>query len=296
MNTPSNGAMKPRPAALLSAERAHAVAIQADVLALLPDPASARTCLDIAEDASRAIDGRMGAAHVGADPAAMMADPEEIGLQMLRDLDEGSPRERFERVARVFEEWKEATPARREILLDDCRGDLAGCVRRECHESGLVVAPAHGNMDARDVLHDVLFNEGKLVLVPPADGYAGNLVSHVVIGWKPHAHARDAVVAARRWLAAAERITVLCVDDTADGRYQLTAREMLAQLDVEGKVVAIGSGRRPVGEAILAFAGSAHATCLVIGAYRHGYLMELLFGRVTPYLLAHAGLALMMKH
>lgn len=270
--------------------------IHADVIALLPDSASAHTCLDIAEDAARAIQGRMAAAHIGADPEAMFAAPEEIDLQMLRDLEEGTPRERLERVERAFNEWKGGKAARRETPLDDCRGDLALCVTSECHKTGLVVAPAHGSMDARDAFQNVLFNERKLVLVPPTGGYAGNLLRHVVIGWKPYAHARDTVVAARRWLAAAERVTVLCVDDKPDGSYQFTARELLAQLDLEADVVAINSEGRSVAEAILDFAASTNATCLLIGAFRHGYFLELLLGRVTRYLLSHAPLPLMMKH
>jgi hypothetical protein len=86
-----------------------------------------------------------------------------------------------------------------------------------------------------------------------------------LIGWKPHAHARDAVVAARRWLVAAERVTVLCVNDKPDGNYQFTARELLDQLGVKGDVVAISPEGRPVGEAVLDFANSAHATCLLVG-------------------------------
>jgi nucleotide-binding universal stress UspA family protein len=295
--TASNGSdTNAAQAAVMLAERVRELTAHADVLALLPDPASAHRCLDIAEDAARAIDGRMAAAHVGADPERMIAAPEEIDLQLLRAMDEGSPLQRLERVTRVFENWKHDQPDRRSLLLDDCRGDLDRCVTRECHETALVVTPYQGNMDARDAFHDLLFNERKLVLVPPAQGYAGNLLRHVVIGWKPHDRARDAVVAARRWLAVAERITVLCVNDRPDDRYQFTARELLAQLGLKGNVVAIRSENRSVGEAILAFASTANATCLVIGAFKHGYFLELLLGRVTRYLLSHAGLPLMMKH
>ncbi|OHV72794.1 universal stress protein [Ensifer sp. LCM 4579] len=295
MNTePSNGSeTNGRPRAT---GQVHALAVQADVLALLPDPQSARTCLEVAEDAARAIGGRMGAAHVGADPGAMVAAPEEADVQMLRELEEGTPLERLDRVERAFEAWRQESPVRNGVPFDDCRGDLAGCVRRECRESGLVVAPAHGNMDARDAFHDVVFNEGKLVLVPPAGGYAGNLLSHVVIGWKPHAHAEGAVAAARRWLVAAERLTVLCIDDTANAHYQNSARDLLAGHGLIGEVVAFGSGRRSVGETILGYASATQASCLLIGAYRHNYLMELLLGRVTRYLLTHTRLPLMMKH
>ncbi|MBX4908913.1 MULTISPECIES: universal stress protein [Rhizobium] len=298
MNTsPSNGRdAKTLPPAVISALRVHELTAHADVIALLPDPASARICLDIAEDAARAINGSMAAAHVGADPERMIAAPEEIDLQMLRDMDEGSPQQRLERVISVFESWKKVNPGRSDLLLDDCRGDLGRCVTSECHESALVVTPYHGNMDARDAFHDLLFNERKLVLVPPAGCYSGHLLQRVVIGWKPHDHARAAVVAARRWLAVAEHVTVLCVNDKPDGSYQFTARELIAQLGLKGDIVAIRSEGRPVAEAILDFAGSVGATCLLIGAFKHSYFLELLLGRVTRYLLSHARLPLMMKH
>ncbi|MQW90482.1 universal stress protein [Sinorhizobium saheli] len=287
---PDQGETTELPAA--PAERGSPSHPRADVLALLPDPASARACLDMAEDAARAVRGNMAAAHIGADPERMIAAPEEIDLQRLRDLDEGSPQHRFECVSRVFEDWKQASPDRKPFRFKDCRGDLGRCVAGECRESALVVMPARGSLDARDAFHDVLFNEGKLVLVPPAGAYAGHLLRHVVIGWRPHANVRGAVVAARPWLASAERITVLCVDEN----HQSTASELLAELDLAGDVVSIRSQGRPVGKAILDFAATVDATCLLIGAYRHGYLIELILGRDTRYLLAHRPLPLMMKH
>jgi len=293
---PSNDDKKNRPARSDLLASAHSAAVQADVLALLADPATARICLDIAEDASRAIGGRMAAAHVGADPKAMIAAPEELELQMLRELHEGSPRERWEHVERLFEEWRTLRPDRREILLDDCRGDIDRCVSGECRETALVVTACHGNMDTRDAFHDLLFNERKLVLVPPSNEYAGDLVRHILIGWKPHPYAHGAVVAARRWLAAAGQITVLCVNDKAGGRYQQTARELLAELGLKGNIVAIRSEDRPVAETILDFAGSVGATCLLTGAFKHSYFLELFLGRVTRHLLAHTTLPLMMKH
>lgn len=267
-----------------------------DVLALLPDPAFARECLDIAEDAARAVQGTMAAARVGADPEGMIAAAEEIDLQMLRDMTEGSPLQRSERIMHVFQDWRQDNPDRKDVLLDDCHGDLDRCVTVECHATALVVTPRHGNMDARDALHDILFKEHKLVLVPAPGPYAGNLLGHVVIGWKPNEHAQRAVVAARRWLAAADRTTMLCVNDRADGSYQSTARELLTQLGLGGDVVAISSGSRSVGETILDFAKSADATCLLIGAFKHGYFLELLLGRVTRYLMSHSTLPMMMKH
>ncbi|MGO7443021.1 universal stress protein, partial [Rhizobium ruizarguesonis] len=38
------------------------------------------------------------------------------------------------------------------------------------------------------------------------------------------------------------------------------------------------------------------ATCLLSGAFKHGYVLELLLGRVTRYLLSHATVPMMIKH
>ncbi|WEX74595.1 hypothetical protein PYH37_002039 [Sinorhizobium numidicum] len=122
-------------------EQARGLTARADVFALLPDPASVQLCLDVAEDAANAVQGTMAAAHVGADPEGMIASAEEIDLQMLRDVEEGSPLQRFERVTRAVEIWKQRKPSRETLFLDDCRGDLPRCVRSECHDAALVVAP-----------------------------------------------------------------------------------------------------------------------------------------------------------
>ncbi|WP_151613111.1 universal stress protein [Sinorhizobium alkalisoli] len=42
-------------------------------------------------------------------------------------------------------------------------------------------------------------------------------------------------------------------------------------------------------------ANAVQASCSLIGAYWHNYLMEQLLGRVTRYLLTHARLPLMIK-
>jgi nucleotide-binding universal stress UspA family protein len=34
----------------------------------------------------------------------------------------------------------------------------------------------------------------------------------------------------------------------------------------------------------------------LIGAFKYGYLLELLLGRITPYVLSHAPMPVMMRH
>lgn len=108
------------------------------------------------------------------------------------------------------------------------------------------------------------------------------------IGWKPHDDAQGA--------PPGDGLTVRCVNDKPDGSYQSTARELADQLGLDGALVAINSRTRSVGEAIFDFAKSVNATCLLIGAFKHGYLLELLLGRITHYLLSHSPHPFMMKH
>ncbi|MBB3964683.1 universal stress protein [Rhizobium metallidurans] len=268
----------------------------AEVLALLPDPMTARLCLDLAEDAAHAIHGCMAAAHIGSEPMTLVFSAEEIDLIQLRDHAEGSSRQRFEQVNQAFVTWRRRDPQRRTVFLDDCRGDVARCVATECAASELVVTSSHGNADAQDAFRSVVFSQHKLVLMPPTrDYYQGNLFGHVVIGWRQHGHAEDTLVAARRWLSAAARITVLCVDDT-DGKAKASAEALLERLALHGQVVAMASGSGSIGKAIVDFARTEKATCLLIGAFRHGYVLELLFGRITRYVLSHATMPVMMKH
>jgi nucleotide-binding universal stress UspA family protein len=50
------------------------------------------------------------------------------------------------------------------------------------------------------------------------------------------------------------------------------------------------------GEALLAKAHTLSADLLVMGAYRHSPLRELLLGGVTRYMLGHADLPILMRH
>jgi nucleotide-binding universal stress UspA family protein len=263
----------------------------ADVLALLPDPATAPLCLDIAEDAARAVQGCMGS-----EPLSLILSAAEIDLIQLRDRAEGLSRRRFDQVNQAFLDWRRGSIARRTVFLDDCRGDIERSVATECIESQLVVTARHGNIDARDAFRSVVFHAHKLVLVPPPRGYGGHLLGHVVIGWRPQDNARDTIIAAKRWLAVADRVTVLCIDDTADRHYQASAVALLAQLGINAQIAAVRSGKRSVGETIVDFVRTENATCLLIGAFKHSYVLELLLGRITQHVLSHTSVPVLMKH
>ena len=59
-------------------------------------------------------------------------------------------------------------------------------------------------------------------------------------------------------------------------------------------VLSIGSG--PFGELLLGRARELGADLLIMGAYAHSPLREMLLGGVTRTVLAHAGLPVLLRH
>ncbi len=266
-----------------------------NVVVLLPDQVTARACLDLGEAAALAVGGAMRAVHIGADPMAMLGSAEEMDIQLLREASEGTANERLARIRGIFEDWRREAPGRSQAGWRDCSGEIDRCVAAECADADLVVAPRTGNLDARDVVHAVLFQSHRLALLPPYRPGPADFLRHVVIGWKPDDHARRGVQAAKPWLAAAARVTAVCVND-GSRTYRSTAAQWLAQSGIAAEIVGFDSGPQSVADALAGYAASIGASCLLTGAYRHGQFLEMLLGRVTHSLLTHAEIPLLMMH
>jgi hypothetical protein len=63
------------------------------------------------------------------------------------------------------------------------------------------------------------------------------------------------------------------------------------------RIIAIdSSGTRSTGQTLVDFAREEEATCLLIGAFKHSYFLELLLGRITRYVLRTRPMPVMIKH
>jgi len=267
------------------------------IVVVLPDADTAQACLDLGEIAAIAVGGAIAAVHIGADPTKMIAGTEEIDLQFLRERYEGTVKERVSRIKCVFDQWTTAKAGRDKIVWRDCTGDVDQCVTHESETADLLVVPRTGSLDARDVVHSILFREHKLCLLPTyRQSVAGNFLDHVLVAWKPEDNIRRTLEAAVNWLAHAQKITVVCVDDDKQGSAEAAAVEQFGRMGIRTTTVAIRSGPESVADALIGYAASIGATCIVAGAYRHGELVEMVWGQVTRQLIAHAQLPLLMMH
>lgn len=161
----------------------------------------------------------------------------------------------------------------------------------------LIVIARPGTEDdrgMRQVFRTALLKTGRPVLVVPPGGLTRqNFGRRVAVAWRQDEHTAKAVVPALRYIARAERVFVLAgmrKDGAPAVPDVLTEHEVPAELHV----MPIGPG--VFGQALLAKAHDLAADLLIMGAYAHSSLHNLVYGGVTRFMLEHADLPVLMRY
>jgi nucleotide-binding universal stress UspA family protein len=135
------------------------------------------------------------------------------------------------------------------------------------------------------------------VLVIPREGEVAVPGSRILIAWKPHRQAARAVHEALPLLEKAERVTVLSVvpaeHDFVPGA-DLATR--LGRHGVEVEVRSDLGTEGNIGEVILATARDIDCNLIVMGAYGHSRLREMVLGGVTHHVLNHTTIPVLTSH
>lgn len=170
-------------------------------------------------------------------------------------------------------------------------GDFLGSFARAAHTADLVVT---GQMqgDVLDALApqltEYLITEaGGPVLMLPSNGAGDTLGQHVVIGWNGTKEAKRALVASIPFLRDAARVRLLTVGDPEAVRLD-AARAMLQRHDIEAEPVIIADDGQEPGAILLEQVQSQGADLLVMGAYGHSRLREMILGGATRHVLQAA--------
>lgn len=149
-------------------------------------------------------------------------------------------------------------------------------------EGGLGAALASG-------VEDLIAAAGGPVLVLPPAGASTEIGLRVLIGWNGSREAARATRDALPLLAAASDVALLSLD--AEGEDTLAAAGgMLERHGVRAELLRRERGEAGKGEALLAVAAERAADLLVMGAYGHSRLRELMFGGATRDVLKGATL------
>ena len=154
-----------------------------------------------------------------------------------------------------------------------------------------------GGTHAIGVLEAALMDTGRPVLIAPAAAPAS--VGRVVcIAWKDTPEAASAVNAALPFIAGADRVIILTVDegnseeDRSPERLQKALRWHTQNVLLHRLLL----DTRSPAETMLQAVGRAEADLLVMGGYGHTRLREAVFGGFTRHVLERATLPVLMSH
>jgi enolase len=267
------------------------------VVAVIEEASTAQRCLTVAQRAAT-IAGTLSlsALHICVNPAKLIAAAEEIDLQLMRELKEGTAQERLLQARRVFEDWLSLTGARVKWL--EHAGDVTTSLIAEVKNAALIAIAQPHNLDSADALHAAIFNTGLPVLfVPTKEPLPAPIGEHIAIAWKPRTQARKAIMHTIPWLRAARKITIIAVDEAESARDCAEALKLLNDqgLSAEVRHVKTQPGQH-IGARLLAEVEAVDADSIVMGAFRFGQIFEWVFGGVTHEVLNRTRLPIFMMH
>ena len=145
---------------------------------------------------------------------------------------------------------------------------------------------------------NILMGTGRPVLLVP-NAFKGKTIGRrVLVAWKPGAEATRAVHDALPLLQQAEAVTVMRVNPAAEEPAHHPGADLATHLVRHGVKVTVTPVQAPdakAGTAILEQARAMQADLIVMGAYGHSRLRELVFGGVTRQMLETPPLPVLMS-
>ncbi|XIA63999.1 universal stress protein [Bradyrhizobium sp. TZ2] len=193
-----------------------------------------------------------------------------VGIPMLSASDEpGSP---------LAASWREAEGSYVEIA-----------VQRAAAFDLMVAASATVMESLMAIAEQSLLRTRRPVLLAPAS-LQSDLTDSVMIAWDESPECWHAVSAAIPFMQLAKSVQVISVDRDASNR-QASQAEVLAYLRCHGigaTAQVVAPELRSVGDTLLAAGAEHEAGLLIMGAYSHSRLREMLLGGATRHILKNA--------
>jgi nucleotide-binding universal stress UspA family protein len=145
-------------------------------------------------------------------------------------------------------------------------------------------------------LNAALMEGGRPVLLMP-NVVNGKLGGRIAIAWNGSTEATRAIHAALPFLTEASAVTVLAAEDEESPDFgSAELAQYLGHHGVSATAHRFSPNGRDEGEALLAEAASVHADMLVMGAYTHSRLRQLILGGVTRHIMSHATIPVLLSH
>jgi len=152
------------------------------------------------------------------------------------------------------------------------------------------------DVSATMTLNAALFETGRPALIVPPSGPAP-IGRKVAVSWNGSAQAARAVASAMPIIAGSGGVVIFTAEgDQTSVNVAPELATYFAWHGVTADVRVISASPRAVGEALLKECADAGVDLLVMGAYTHSRMRQLILGGVTRHVLENATLPLFMAH
>lgn len=215
-------------------------------------------------------------------------------------------REEAERVRKAFEEACRGRPMVPEWrLVEPGDRSVADCVIDHGRQCDLIIVgqrdPSFDFSSILDVPERVIIESGRPVLLIPNAGTFPTIGDRVTVAWSARREATRAVFDAMPFLVGAERVRIVSVNpqDQATPAGDIPGAEIsatLARHAVKCEAGTAVSREIDVGDVILSGLMDDGADLLVMGAWGHSRMREVVFGGVTRHILEHMTVPVLMSH
>ena len=210
----------------------------------------------------------------------------------LIEAERAANREIRDRIQEVFRSFcgDEGSALWREA--EGSRGDL---LAEAAYTADLVLASRAkaGSTDVPDVLDQLVTIAGVPVLALPAE-LSVKFGRTILVGWNNSREAARAIRDALPFLHTAKRL-ILCAVGTEARKGIEAAAAMLERHGLSVRLLQVDEPDARAGEVLLAQAGAHDADLLVMGAYGHARLRELVLGGATCHVLRKAALPVLFS-
>ncbi len=273
------------------------------ILVHLNDKRRVKAVLGPAIELARRTEAHLIGLHVyAAVPAAPVTVP--YGAKVLGSL-VAAERQETEAIAAAF-----AEATRNQPFVAEWRAvkvphvDLAAVVMDHGRAADLIVAgqtdPDWDLSPLMDFTERLALESGRPVLVVPYVGTYPEVGRNVVVAWKPGREAARAVFDALPILQAAQTVTILEIKHKGEATDALapdtTIAAALGRHGIKPVVRSSVAVDISVGDEILSRLADLGADLLVMGAYGHSRMRELVFGGATRHIARHMTVPTLFSH
>lgn len=206
----------------------------------------------------------------------------------LTEAQRNANREIKERVRMVFQDFGGADPSLVWVWRE-AEGEPGRLLAAAAHAADLVLAErGEAGADGYGMIEQLVAAAGVPVLMLPPNA-VGDLGRTVLVGWNGTREATRAAHGALPFLVDAKRVVLCAVGEAAAASLE-DAAMMLRRHGVAVEPQPVAGSDAAAGEILLAQAGAHGADLLVMGAYGHARVRELIFGGATRHVLCQATL------